>query len=102
MERDHKKRVPESKPDMATLRAICDIPKQGIDSVGPIELERVLYPCPKTGFNETDGETYRCSLAKGHRACLDVGCPMCERRSKMPTIDLQPKQSEMYRLAEER
>ena len=23
--------------------------------------------CPKTGYNEQDGETYRCSLAKGHR-----------------------------------
>lgn len=24
-------------------------------------------PCPRTGFNEQDGETYGCSLAKGHR-----------------------------------
>src|ERR1700684_1196931 len=23
--------------------------------------------CLKTGFNETDGETYRCSLAAGHK-----------------------------------
>ena len=31
----------------------------------PIEVKWPL--CPKTGFNEQDGETYRCSLAKGHK-----------------------------------
>lgn len=31
------------------------------------DAEPVTPLCPRMHFNEQDGETYRCSLAKGHK-----------------------------------
>lgn len=59
-------RVEESvsgiKPDMAALRAICAMPTKDV-----VETTLSGDVCPKTGYNEVDGETYRCFLQKGHR-----------------------------------
>ncbi len=54
---------PAPKPNMEALRAIC----AGSQWAEPNEALPTLVLCPKTGYNETDGETYRCSLAKGHK-----------------------------------
>jgi hypothetical protein len=52
-----------SKPDMDALRDIC------VGRITPVvePMDVVWELCPRTGFNEVDGETYRCSLEKGHR-----------------------------------
>ena len=48
---------------MAKFVATMPIPVSSdfLEDTQPIRL------CPKTGFNETDGETYRCCLAAGHK-----------------------------------
>lgn len=40
---------------------------------GNVEFNPPLNPCPKIGFNETDGERYQCRLAKGHKGNCQPG-----------------------------
>lgn len=64
----HGQTPPDSMPvTREALKAICaeKIPVHRHDDPN-IEMRDVVL-CPKVGFNETDGESYRCSLAKGHK-----------------------------------
>lgn len=38
-----------------------------------VQLPEARALCPKVGFNETDGESYRCKLARGHRGNCQPG-----------------------------
>ena len=73
--------APRSNADIQSLRDICAKPSDdaGRFPVGaitsmfpPTEPDRVKL-CPKVGFNEADGESYRCALGVGHKGNCKPG-----------------------------